>query len=82
MFIQVSLIDLFLLQVQKFLAEHERVVVVAASTLIMSFSHTALRPVLPVFAKVLAHILQDRRAAAMHVLALMQLLLHVCPIGQ
>ena len=35
-----------------FLAENERLLVVAASTMIMSLSHTALRPVLPVFAKV------------------------------
>ncbi|KAK9810950.1 hypothetical protein WJX73_000538 [Symbiochloris irregularis] len=48
---QVSLIDHVIAQVQIFLAEHERVLVVAASTLIMSLSHTALRPVLPVFAK-------------------------------
>ena len=35
-----------------FLIENERLLVVAASTMIMSLSHTALRPVLPVFAKV------------------------------
>ena len=40
------------LRVLKFLAENERLLVVAASTCIMSLSHTALRPVLPVFAKV------------------------------
>ena len=36
----------------RFLMENERLLVVAASTMIMSLSHTALRPVLPVFAKV------------------------------
>lgn len=40
------------MRVGKFLAENERLLVVAASTVIMSLSHTALRPVLPVFAKV------------------------------
>jgi len=39
------------LRVGKFLAENERLLVVAASTMIMSLSHTALRPVLPVYAK-------------------------------
>lgn len=39
-------------RVLKFLAENEKLLVVAASTCIMSLSHTALRPVLPVFAKV------------------------------
>ncbi len=39
-------------RVAKFLAENERLLVVAASTMIMSLSHTALRPVLPTFAKV------------------------------
>ena len=38
--------------VGRFLVENERLLVVAASTMIMSLSHTALRPVLPVFAKV------------------------------
>ncbi|BDA45298.1 probable quinolone resistance protein NorA at N-terminal half [Coccomyxa sp. Obi] len=38
-------------RVLKFLAENERLLVVAASTMIMSLSHTALRPVLPTFAK-------------------------------
>ncbi len=33
------------------LTANERLLVVAASTCIMSISHTALRPVLPVFAK-------------------------------
>ena len=42
----------FRLQVAQFLVENERLLVVAASTMIMSISHTALRPVLPVFAKV------------------------------
>jgi hypothetical protein len=37
--------------VGRFLLENERLLVVAASTMIMSLSHTALRPVLPVFAK-------------------------------
>lgn len=41
-----------LVRVAKFLAENERLLVVAASTMIMSLSHTALRPVLPTFAKV------------------------------
>jgi hypothetical protein len=41
-----------LIRIAKFLAENERLLVVAASTMIMSLSHTALRPVLPVFAKV------------------------------
>lgn len=48
---QVTVFDPLLSQAQQFLAEHERVLVVAASTLIMSLSHTALRPVLPIFAK-------------------------------
>ena len=39
------------MQVAQFLVENERLLVVAASTMIMSISHTALRPVLPVFAK-------------------------------
>ena len=39
-------------RIGRFLAENERLLVVAASTMIMSLSHTALRPVLPVFAKV------------------------------
>ncbi|CAK0782313.1 hypothetical protein CVIRNUC_005628 [Coccomyxa viridis] len=38
-------------RIGRFLAENERLLVVAASTMIMSLSHTALRPVLPVFAK-------------------------------
>ena len=38
-----------------FLMDNERLLVVAASTMIMSLSHTALRPVLPVFAKVRAN---------------------------
>ena len=42
----------------RFLAANERLLVVAASTMIMSLSHTALRPVLPVFAK--AGALQSR----------------------
>ncbi len=40
------------LQIAQFLLENEKLLVVAASTMIMSISHTALRPVLPVFAKV------------------------------
>lgn len=40
-----------MVRVGKFLAENERLLVVAASTMIMSLSHTALRPVLPVYAK-------------------------------
>ena len=40
------------LRVGRFLVDNERLLVVAASTMIMSLSHTALRPVLPVFAKV------------------------------
>ena len=39
-------------RVGRFLLDNERLLVVAASTMIMSLSHTALRPVLPVFAKV------------------------------
>lgn len=39
-------------RVLRFLGENERLLVVAASTMIMSLSHTALRPVLPTFAKV------------------------------
>ena len=39
-------------RVGQFLLDNERLLVVAASTMIMSLSHTALRPVLPVFAKV------------------------------
>ena len=38
----------------RYVVENERLLVVAASTMIMSLSHTALRPVLPVFAKVRA----------------------------
>ena len=34
------------------LASNERLLIVAASTFLCSLSHTALRPVLPVFAKV------------------------------
>ena len=41
-----------LVQVARYLKENEYLLVVAASTMIMSLSHTALRPVLPVFAKV------------------------------
>ena len=41
-----------LVRMAKFLAENERLLVVAASTMIMSLSHTALRPVLPTFDKV------------------------------
>ncbi len=41
-----------MLRVGRFLVDNERLLVVAASTMIMSLSHTALRPVLPVFAKV------------------------------
>ena len=41
-----------MLQIARFLVDNERLFVVAASTMIMSTSHTALRPVLPVFAKV------------------------------
>ena len=40
------------LRAGRFLVDNERLLVVAASTMIMSLSHTALRPVLPVFAKV------------------------------
>lgn len=40
------------LRMGRFLGDNERLLVVAASTMIMSLSHTALRPVLPVFAKV------------------------------
>lgn len=40
------------MQVAKWLVENERLLVVAGSTMICSLSHTALRPVLPVFAKV------------------------------
>lgn len=42
------------LRLGRVLVENERLLVVAASTMIMSLSHTALRPVLPVFAKVRA----------------------------
>ncbi|KAK9816596.1 hypothetical protein WJX72_002485 [[Myrmecia] bisecta] len=35
----------------RFLVDNERLLIVAASTLLCSISHTALRPVLPVFAK-------------------------------
>jgi len=38
-------------RVARYLKENEYLLVVAASTMIMSLSHTALRPVLPVFAK-------------------------------
>lgn len=41
-----------LLKIQQYICENEKLIVVAASTLLMSLSHTALRPVLPVFAKV------------------------------
>lgn len=54
--VQVTVFDPLLSQAQQFLAEHERVLVVAASTLIMSLSHTALRPVLPIFAKVCLYV--------------------------
>ncbi len=39
------------MRVARYLKENEYLLVVAASTMIMSLSHTALRPVLPVFAK-------------------------------
>lgn len=40
-------------KLQRRLRDNERLVVVAVSSMLMSVSHTALRPVLPLFAKVL-----------------------------
>lgn len=45
-------LQLLLLEAAAFLTERDELLVVAASTLLCSFSHSALRPVLPVFAKV------------------------------
>ncbi len=39
-------------KLQRWVRANERLLIVAASSCIMSVSHTALRPVLPVFAKV------------------------------
>ena len=41
-----------IIKVQRWVRANERLLIVAASSCIMSVSHTALRPVLPVFAKV------------------------------
>ena len=41
-----------LAEVAAFITEHDELLVVSASTLLCSLSHSALRPVLPVFAKV------------------------------
>ena len=42
---------MLLAQAAAFMIEHDDLLIVAASTLLCSFSHAALRPVLPVFAK-------------------------------
>jgi hypothetical protein len=39
-------------KLQRRLRDNERLLVVAVSSMLMSVSHTALRPVLPLFAKV------------------------------
>ena len=39
------------IKLQRWVRANERLLIVAASSCIMSVSHTALRPVLPVFAK-------------------------------
>ncbi len=41
-----------IVKLQRWVRANERLLIVAASSCIMSVSHTALRPVLPVFAKV------------------------------
>lgn len=41
-------------QLRRKLRDNERLLIVAGSSLLMSVSHTALRPVLPFFAKVFA----------------------------
>lgn len=48
----VQRLRLLLLEASAFLTERDELLVVAASTLLCSLSHSALRPVLPVFAKV------------------------------
>ena len=40
------------IRLQRAVRANEKLLIVAASSCIMSVSHTALRPVLPVFAKV------------------------------
>ena len=42
-------------KLQRRLRDNERLLVVAVSSMLMSASHTALRPVLPLFAKVGPH---------------------------
>ncbi len=44
--------QLALSKLRAVITANERLLVVAASTLIMSISHTSLRPVLPMYAKV------------------------------
>ena len=49
---QTGSLQVALSKLQAVIAANERLLVVAASTLIMSISHTSLRPVLPMYAKV------------------------------
>ncbi len=53
----VQRLRLLLLEASAFLTERDELLVVAASTLLCSLSHSALRPVLPVFAKVQADLI-------------------------
>ena len=63
------------IKLQRWVRANERLLIVAASSCIMSVSHTALRPVLPVFAKVrsqqwLLHCTRARRHTRQCVLSL------------
>ena len=50
--LKVQRLQLLLAEASVFITEHDELLIVAASTLLCSFSHAALRPVLPVFVKV------------------------------
>lgn len=54
-------LQLLLAEASMFVTEHDELLIVAASTLLCSFSHAALRPVLPVFVKVNAKVTASER---------------------
>ena len=61
----VQKLQLLLAEALAFVTERDELLIVAASTLLCSFSHSALRPVLPVFAKVTfsKHVVQPHQWA-------------------
>lgn len=65
-------------KLQRRLRDNERLLVVAVSSMLMSASHTALRPVLPLFAKVGQHAYSALRRCWLAAACVAAPLLHAC----